>query len=146
VVLTDSSEGRITWLTPSTLAKWGTTREEIETAASENMDRLLAGKRLEVHEIDGMKVGMVPLDSVFKASEIFAPGFKTFVASDLEWPVLAVLPCRSFIYVFSEKDKALLNRMGAVAQREYRESGYPITMEVLRISDEGIEAVGTFPE
>jgi len=146
LVLTDASESKITWLTPSSLADWGIAQEEIEAAAGENMDRLLDGKRLETHEMDGMKLGMVPIDSVFKASVIFAPGFKTFVRSELEWPVLAVLPCRDFIYVLSEKDKELLNRMGAVVQREYRESGYPITTEVLRISDEGIEAIGTFPK
>ena len=106
------------------------------------MNRLLDGKRLEVQKIDGMKLGLVPITSVFKASIIFAPNFRTFVSTELEWPVLAVLPCRDFIYVLSEKDKALLNRMGAVVQREYRESGYPITTEVLKISDNGIKAIG----
>jgi hypothetical protein len=34
--------------------------------------------------------------------------------------------------------------MGGVVAREYERSGYPLTMEVLRVSDEGIEAVGRF--
>jgi hypothetical protein len=93
-----------------------------------------------------MNLGMVPINSVFKASTIFASNFKEFASKKFEWPVLAVIPCRDFIYILSEKDKALLNRMGAVVQREYRKSGYPITTEVLRVSDEGIRAIGSFPE
>jgi hypothetical protein len=146
LVLTDVDEGKVTWLTPSSLSRWGVTRAQVEAAASNNMNRLLDGKRLEVEVIDGMKLGMVPITSVFKASIIFAPNFKTFVSTDLEWPVLAVLPCRDFIYVISEKDKALLDRMSAVVQREYRKSGYPITTQVLKISDEGIKAIGEFPK
>jgi hypothetical protein len=45
-----------------------------------------------------------------------------------------------------EKDKTLLNRMGRVVVNEYNRSGYPITTEVLRISDQGIEAIGEFPK
>lgn len=146
LVLTDVDEGKVTWLTPSSLAHWGITKAQAEAAASNNMNRLLDGKRLEVEEIDGMKLGMVPITSVFKASIIFAPNFRTFVSAELYWPVLTVLPCRDFIYVLSEKDKALLDRMGAVVQREYRESGYPITTEVLKISDDGIKAIGEFPK
>jgi uncharacterized protein YtpQ (UPF0354 family) len=146
LVLTDLKEGKITWLTPADLAKWNVSQDQIEQAASGNLSRLLDDKRLEVEEIDGMKLAMVPVESVFKASVIFASDFKSFVTNQLEWPVLVVIPCRDFIYVLSEKDKALLNRMGAVVQREYWESGYPITTEVLRISDEGIKAIGEFPK
>ncbi len=129
------------------LQDWGVSEDAAVAAAGINMDRLLQGKELELAgEIDGMSLGMVPVDSVFKASVIFAPGFKRFVSQKLDWPVLAVIPCRDFIYVLAEKDKALLNRMGDVVQREYRESGYPITTEVFRVSDKGIEAIGKFPE
>jgi len=33
-----------------------------------------------------------------------------------------------------------------VVVREFRSSGYPITTEVLRVSSEGIEAIGAFPK
>jgi hypothetical protein len=35
--------------------------------------------------------------------------------------------------------------MGSVVVNEYRNSGYPITTEVLRVSDAGIEAIGRYP-
>jgi hypothetical protein len=147
LVLTDLQEGRITWVTPNMLGDWGISQEVAVESARANMDKLLQGIEPEIAgEIDGMPIGIIPLGSVFKAATIFAPGFKAFISKKLEWPVLAVIPCRDFIYIISEKDKALLNRMGAVVQREYRQSGYPITTEVLRVSDDGIEAVGRFPE
>ncbi len=146
LVLTDVEESKITWLTPSDLAVWGVNKDHVEQAASVNLSRLLDGKHLELETIDKVKLAMVPVGSVLKASIIFAPNFRSFVTTELQWPVLAMIPCRDFIYILSEKDKALLNRLGAVVQREYNESGYPITTEVLRISDEGIEAIEEFPK
>jgi hypothetical protein len=36
--------------------------------------------------------------------------------------------------------------MNETVQREFRESGYPLTTEVLRVSDDGIESIGSFPD
>jgi hypothetical protein len=146
LVLASEDEGKITWLTPKCAATWSIGFDELRAAALSNLDRLLQSTRLQVESARGRKLGMIPVDSVLKASTIFAPSFKSYVASELGWPVLAVLPCRDFIYVIAEADQELLGAMGDVVQREFRESGYPITTEVLRISDEGLEAIGRFPE
>lgn len=145
LVVTNFGESKVSWVTPAMLEKWRVSREDVENAASGNMAKLLTGKSLEIRNVDNGKLGMVPVDSVFKASVIFAPTFKAFVSKDLGWPVLAVLPARDFIYVLAEKDKDLLGRMGRVVVREYGNSGYPITTEVLRISDDDIAAIGNFP-
>lgn len=145
-VVTTEDEGRITWLTRRQLKKWGVTVAEVRKAAYAGLDRLLRGIRLNVGSAKGRSLGMVPLHSAFKASVVFAPRFKRFVEKDLGWPVLAVIPCRDFVYVLAERDRELLDSMGGVVQREFRTSGYPITTEVFRISDDGIEAIGKFPE
>jgi hypothetical protein len=146
LVVTDFEHGLISWLTPSQLAKWNVSIDDVRARAGRNLDALLVGKRLEVSEIGTAKLGMIPVGSALKASVIFAPGFKQLVADVLGWPVLVVIPCRDFVYVIPETDKDLLPRMGPVVQREFRNSGYPITTEVLRISDGGIVAIGAFPE
>lgn len=146
LVLTDLTEGKVTWITPTMISEWQVSRQEVEERAYQNLAKLLEDKRPEIGEIDGTKLGMIPISGVFKASIMFAPTFKTFVTEDIGWPVFVVIPCRDFIYVLAEKDKAFLNRLGTVVQQEYRTSGYPITTEVLRISDDGIEAIGKFPE
>jgi hypothetical protein len=145
LVIAAPEEKWLTWLGPKSLATWGVARAEVERAAGENLDRLLKGKALEVESARGKKLGMVPVASALKASLVFAPSFKRFVERSLGWPVLAVIPCRDFVYVIAEEDKDLLGAMGTVVQREYRQSGYPITTEVLRLSDDGIEAIGRFP-
>ncbi len=146
LVLTDLNEGKITWISSIMIKDWEVSKEEVERHAITNMAALLKGKQPEVNEIDGQKLGMIPIHSVFKASTIFAPNFKEFISEEVGWPVYAVIPCRDFIYVLPEKDKTLLNRMGGVVQKEYRTSGYPITTEVFKISDNGIEAIGKYPE
>jgi hypothetical protein len=144
LTLTDADQTKITWVTPSMCAEWGTSVEQVASAAFANQDRLLSEIELEVAEADGKALGMVPLESPYKASVIFAPSFRGFVEKVLGWPVIVVIPCRDFIYVIADKSP-LLNRIGSVVVKEFQTSGYPITTEVLRISDDGIEALGRFP-
>ncbi len=146
LVITDPDEGKITWVTPEMIKEWNVSQSEAEMNAAENMGGLLKGIRLEVEQIDDFKLAMIPINSVFKASTIFSPNFKKLALTDVGWPVLVVIPCRDFIYIIPEKDEALLDKLGGVVQREYRTSGYPITTEVLKISDDGIKAIGKYPE
>ncbi len=146
LVVTDEEESLLTWVMPDQLRLWNVEESEVRAAADRNQSRLLDNITLEVDSVAGLPLGMVPLHSPLKASVIFAPNLKSFVATALGWPVIAVIPCRDFIYLIRAEHDKLLGRMGAVVQREYRNSGYPITTEVLRISDDGIEAIGRFPE
>jgi hypothetical protein len=142
LTLADGDE-YITFVTPDMCAEWGVSPETASEAALRNQDRMLAEIRLKVDDVDGHKLGMVPLDSPYKASVIFAPAFKDLVTPVLGWPVLVVIPCRDFIYVLADESQ-LIGRIGGVVVDEYRTSGYPITTEVLRISDSGIEAIGSY--
>jgi hypothetical protein len=144
LTLTDRGHSRVSWVTNTMCSEWGVTPETAVEAALRNQDALLAGLHMQIEQIDGHKLGMVPLDSPFKASVIFAPSFKSLVEPDLGWPVWAVIPCRDFIYVIEEQSE-LVGRLGEVVVREFGSSGYPITTEVLRISSDGVEAVGKFP-
>lgn len=142
LTVTDRNETRIRWVTPAMLKAWKVSHREAQKAAGESLNRLLRGTRLQVETIGTMRLGMVPIDSAFKASVIFAPGLRAFVEPRLGWPVLAVTPCRDFMYLFPETDFELVSRSAAVVLREYATSGYPITTEVWRISSKGLEAIG----
>ena len=146
LVYAAEDEGRITWLTPRQLERWGIDLATLRAAADAGLDSLLRDISLNVESGNGRKLGMIPTHSALKASTIFAPSFKAFVSKELRWPVIAVIPCRDFVYVLREKDDAMLGAIGEVVQREFRTSGYPITTEVFRISDSGVEAIGRFPE
>ena len=143
LTLTDADHSRIGWVTAEMCDEWGVTVDQAAAAAFRNQDRLLRGVKLEVNEVAGSRLGMIPLDSPYKGSVIFAKSFKRLVEAALGWPVLVVLPCRDFIYVISDSSP-LVGRMGSVVLKEFRSSGYPITTEVLRVSDEGIRAIGSF--
>lgn len=144
VTLMDPRHSRITWVTTSMCANWAVEASDVVAAAKRNQDALLRGIELEIHESEEFKLGMVPLGSPYKASVVLAPSFRQWVEPRMGWPVYAVVPCRDFIYVLPE-DRDLLGRLGGVVVREFKESGYPLTTEVLRISDEGIEAIGKYP-
>lgn len=124
----------------------GVSVEEACSAASINQDRLLDGIELETSG-DGDRLntlGMIPVDPPYKASTIFASTFKKLVETKLGWPVLVLLPCRDFVYVIAD-GSPLLDKLGSIVVNEFKTSGYPITTEVLRLSDDGIEALGRFP-
>ena len=151
LVHADFEAGRIRWLTPKSIADWNVEPADVSAAAYQNLDRALASAELHVEGDGEVSLGMMvmpdrPSESL-KASLILAPSFERFVERRLGWPVLAIVPCRDYVYLIAEKDASLLTaEMGAQALNEYRTSGYPITLDALRISSNGIESIGRFPE
>lgn len=144
LTLTDHEQSVLTFVSPKMCEAWGVTPAEASSTALANQNRLLDGVELELGQVDGNRLGMVPIDSPYKASVIFAPRFRQFVEQALGWPVLVVIPCRDFIYVVADKSP-LISRLGSVVVKEFRDSGYPITTEVLRVSDDGIAGIGKYP-
>lgn len=66
---------------------------------------------------------------------------RTKLQDSFGFPFYAVLPVRDFCYIFSQKDFAFFStRLGSTVVKEYKESGYPITPEILKFSDKGVEA------
>lgn len=144
LTVTDEDWTTVSWVTNEMCAAWGVSVETACAVAIENQSALLDGVEIEVSKHGENKLGIVPVEEPYKASVIFAPSFKQLVQPEFGWPVLVVIPCRDFLYVL-QNDSPLLNRLGGVVQREYRESGYPISTEVFRISDDGVTAIGAFP-
>jgi hypothetical protein len=145
LVHVDAEEARITWLTPSLLREWGRSRAAVAKVAADNMAALLRETPVEIEAVDEFRLGMFGTHSPFKASLLFSPNLKEILAPKLGWPLYAVIPCRDFAYVFPEKDHDLIPRLGGVVVREFTRSGYPISTEVFRVSDAGLEAIGQFP-
>ena len=128
------------------LKVWNVEKEAAIRAALSNMANILDGTPLKVDDHDGHPVVMLEDDTAFKASLILAPNLREKVEHLLGWPVLAVTPCRDFVYLFKVGDEWLLERIGEVVVEEFEGSGYPLTLEVLQISDSGIRPVFKFGE
>src|SRR5262249_38298122 len=106
---------------------------------------ILRQTKVETSAVEQHQLGMLSNElSAFKAALLFCPNLREMVEPVLGWPLFAVMPCRDFVYVLSQKDKPLLGRMGHVVMREYEKSGYPISTEVFEITDEGIRAIGDY--
>ncbi|HEY9755359.1 MAG TPA: hypothetical protein V6C97_09365 [Oculatellaceae cyanobacterium] len=135
-------ERSVRWITPDQLEVWGITKDLAVATANQNMAKLMHETPLEIHKIDNHEAGIFSTDSVFKASLIFSPNFKEKVLPTLGWPVYAVIPCRDFMYVTADRD--LVRKLGEIVIREYQESGYRVTTEVLQLSDKGIIGIGEF--
>jgi hypothetical protein len=146
LVWTEADESRYTFITPTQLETWGVDVETVTARADANQARLLDGKTIECSEIDGMQIGMIPISTSLKASSILAANFKSFVGTAITWPVYVVIPCRDFALIFSQRDDVLIDQVGQVAIREFRDSDYPICTEIFAIDDAGIKAIGRFEE
>lgn len=142
LAFTDDDEELITLVSPPQLERWGVTLDEAKAIALENMDRLLGETEIEVDEVRGAKLGMLATHSPFKASLLLAPSLRARVVDRLGWPLYAVIPCRDFAYLFT--DRALLGPMAKTVVREHADGAYPLSTEVLRIDDDTIAAIGAF--
>ena len=71
---------------------------------------------------------------------------KEKVKKEFGFPFYAVIPVRDFCYIFSENDFDFFSdRISQIVVDEYKKSGYPITTEILKFTDKGVEAVGQYP-
>ena len=146
-VYSSPDRSRISWISPSDVSDWGITVHELKSQAESNMSRMVENSHLETLDVDGNLLGMISTElTEFKASLVLSPAFRDLVEATHGWPVFAVLPCRDFAYVVRCDNQEFLGRLGSVVLGEYKKSGYPITKDVLKISDDGIKAIGTFPD
>lgn len=141
---TDPLEMLVQFVTTELLATWLLSEREAGAAARQQMDRLLVETPIEIHEVGRDSLLQLATRSIFKASLLAAPSLRRHVEPRIGWPVLAVAPCRDFVYLFPRGANDLLGRLGGVVAREFAESPYPLSPEVFSISDEGITAIGTF--
>jgi len=137
-----------TWVTKKDVSKWKISKEELDKQVVSNINRLMESVTIIYDTIHGKKLGFFSLkDETLKAALLFSSQLKNKVEKDIGWPIYAVIPVRDFSYIFSEKDsKFFMDRLGSTVLKEYKESGYPITKEILKISDGGIEAVGKYED
>lgn len=144
-VYTSHDGSRVSWINESMLRDWGVTREQLIEQAEHNIAAIVDDAKLEVKDIEGSPLGMISTkEMAFKAALVLSPKFRDLVSPTHGWPVCVVVPCRDFVYVIRDGDQNLLGRLGSVVVDEYSKSGYPITTNLLRVSGDGVETIGTY--
>jgi hypothetical protein len=141
-----SANRSLTWISKTDLKKWGVTETDLIKQANSNGDSLLAKSKITFDTIENRKIGMLETDDeTLKAALLFAPSIKEKVKKDFGFPFYAVIPVRDFCYIFSDKDFNFFSKkLGATVIDEYEKSGHPITTEILKFTDNGVEAVGIY--
>jgi hypothetical protein len=143
---TDPDEERVRLLASEALVQWALEEGDAWSEAGRRMDALLAKTPIEVHQVAGGRLAVLATASIFKASLIAAPSLRQFVEPVLGWPVLAVMPCRDFVYVLPQDAQDLLGRLGGVVTREFSASPYPLSLEAFLVADGGIQPIGSFQD
>lgn len=136
------------WIDHAQLDEWQIDEQTFKQQVTFNMNALLDESRIETTELeDGLKLAFfeTTIEGV-KSALLFNENIKEKIEPVLGWPIYCVLPVRDFCYMFSEKDKELLNHLGEIVLNEYTRSAYPVTTEALLISDGGIRTVGNYKE
>lgn len=146
-VYVHSGQDKFSWITKTDIEKWAITETELDNQANNNADKLLKQTTISFDTIENRKLGLIEVEhTTLKGALLFAPTMKEKVKADFGFPFYAVIPVRDFCYIFSEKDFDFFSeRIGKVVVDEYKQSGYPITTEILKFTDKGVEAVGKYP-
>ena len=139
--------GKQSWITKDDITKWNITENELDIQANNNADKLLQETPISIETVENKKLGLIDVKhSTLKSALLFAPTMKEKVLADFGFPFYAVIPVRDFCYIFSEQDFDYFSeRLGNVVVKEYKQSGYPITTEILKFTVEGVKAVGKYP-
>lgn len=141
-----STQRNFVWVRKSDLKAWNIAESDLVQQANINGDKLLMKSKIIFDTIEHRKLGMLETDDeTLKAALLFAPSMREKVKKDFSFPFYAVIPVRDFCYIFSEKDFDFFSeRLGTTVLDEYQKSGHPITTEILKFSDKGVEAIGSY--
>ncbi|WP_298507137.1 hypothetical protein [uncultured Maribacter sp.] len=136
----------LTWISKEDIEKWNISESTLNEQAEKNGDRILAKSTIEYNTIENRKLGRLESEFInLKGALLLAPSMKEKIQTDFSFPFYAVIPVRDFCYVFSENDFEFFSqRIGQVVVEEYKQSGYPLTTELLKFSKNGIETVGVY--
>lgn len=139
-------DGQYIWIDQAQLSAWQVDEVVFKKQVDFNMNTLLDETDIEMDETEeGLTLAHFncPIEGL-KSSLLFSTDLKKKLEPVIGWPVFCVLPVRDFCYLFSEKNEILIEQLGGVVLDEYQNSAYPITTEILKLSDDGIIAVGKY--
>lgn len=144
ILWTDGQELHHRWCGAEAMAHWKIDEDTLLQAAATNTAALLEETPLQVNQLQGVPAGVLLTGSYFKPALIMAPTLRTKVEAALGWPLLAVMPQREFLLLVPESARDLLPRLGNVVTSQFNGARDPLTLEVLSLSNDGVQVVGRF--
>jgi len=141
-----NTNNNFSFISHDDLIDWSLDLEELKRQVDLNLDTFLDKVKIEVDDVDNHKLGMIDIEEVWlKSACLFSSKIKDLVKNSIGFPFYAVIPVRDFCYIFGEQDfEYFSERLGSVVVEEYEKSGYPITTEILKFSENGVKAMGKY--
>lgn len=141
-----NTNNNFSFISHDDLIDWSLDLEELKRQVDLNLDTFLDKVKIEVEDVDNHKLGMIDIEEVWlKSACLFSSKIKDLVKNSIGFPFYAVIPVRDFCYIFGEQDfEYFSERLGSVVVEEYEKSGYPITTEILKFSENGVKAMGKY--
>lgn len=141
-----NTNNNFSFISEDDLIDWNLDLEQLKNQVDLNLDFFLDKVQIEVEDVDNHKLGMIDIEEVWlKSACLFSSKIKDLVQNNIGFPFYAVIPVRDFCYIFGEQDfEYFSERLGSVVVEEYEKSGYPITTEILKFSENGVKAMGKY--
>jgi hypothetical protein len=146
IVLVQSLADRIVWVQADHATEWQQSKADLFQAAYANLTVELSKAKIRSTFLEGHPYGIVIAEeSHLDSSMPLSPAFKARVQKQFGWPVYAVIPVRDLCFIFSQKELDFFSeRLASTVLAEFNKSPYPVTRELLKLSDKGVEAVGRY--
>jgi hypothetical protein len=150
-VIFDPNAKQLLFLASHMLIAMSVSEEIVGRAANKNLSVELRNAELLVRELDGIRSGTFHSLLPFKAALILAPNLREVAEPVLGWPLFAVIPNQSSVYLFNAKDFdgvtgffETLPGVGDYVFEQFEFGAYPLSTEIFEISDEGVRAVAEY--
>ncbi len=79
------------------------------------------------------------------ATAVLAPGFRALFAETLGPDILVVVPSKNLAFVFP-KLASTYREYAAMVLEAYRDSDHKVSLEVFEITEQGMQAIGVYPD
>ena len=134
------------WISKTDIETWGVSTQELKRVANENAGSLLNDVDLVFDDLDGHRLGRIDIERTsLKGAVLFSSKLREILKEEIGLPFYAVLPVRDFCYIFPECDLDYFSeRLGSTVTDEFVNSGYPITTELLKFTENEVITVGKY--
>ncbi|OXA78842.1 hypothetical protein SAMN05444397_108131 [Flavobacterium aquidurense] len=141
-----NTNNNFSFISEDDLIDWNLDLEELKNQVDLNLDTFSDKVKIEIEDVENHKLGMIDIEEVWlKSACLFSSKIKYLVQGNIGFPFYAVIPVRDFCYIFGEQDfEYFSERLGSVIVEEYEKSGYPITTEILKFTENGVQAMGKY--
>lgn len=131
-------------ITQEDLKKWNIPLQKLRQQAAINMNLLADSCTLKIDpQLGHILVTINTRADIVRSSLIFSEHFINRVQKILDFPFYCLVPTRDSCYIFSQKNKEyFLGKLKDKVKNEYKESNDFVSLEIIKISDKGIEVIG----